>query len=222
MKGVLFDFNGTLVFDSALHEKAWQIFLEKQTGKKVSHQELVEHMHGRPNQMILEYFLEKTISPCEAEYLGEEKESIYRNLCLQGNYQLVEGAVEFFAELKQQEIPFAIASSSPKPNVDFYFATLPLSQWFDSRNFIYNDGSFAGKPAPDIYLIAADKIGADIEECVIFEDSPAGILSALNAKPFQVIGIAPTDQDANALSRQWNIPALCSYCNLTPHTIFSL
>ena len=60
MKGVLFDFNGTLVFDSALHEKAWQIFLEKQTGKKVSHQELVEHMHGRPNQMILEYFLEKT------------------------------------------------------------------------------------------------------------------------------------------------------------------
>ena len=55
------------------------------------------------------------------KHLGEEKESIYRNLCLQGNYQLVEGAVEFFAELKQQEIPFAIALQLSQTQRGFLF-----------------------------------------------------------------------------------------------------
>ena len=60
--------------------------------------------------------------------------------------------------MKQRNIPYAVATSSHRPNVDFDFKTLHLERWFSHENFIYHDGTFPGKPAPDIYLRAAARI----------------------------------------------------------------
>ena len=220
MNAVLFDFNGTLVFDSLLHEQAWIIFLEKTIGRTVYHIELVDHMHGRTNDKILEYFLQRELTEYEADQMSEEKEAIYRQLCKKTAYNLVEGAAEFFEIMKKQHIPFAVATSSTKSNVDFYFETLGLSRWFGASHFIYNDGTLPGKPKPDIYLRTAKQIGVDISRCVIFEDSTAGILSAKNAHPLKVVGIAPTKGESEQLRVRWGITAVTDYTSVNLSTLF--
>lgn len=56
MKGVIFDFNGTMFFDSDKQEKAWRMYIKKMTGRDVSDEEFKERVHGRNNSDILEYF----------------------------------------------------------------------------------------------------------------------------------------------------------------------
>lgn len=62
-----------------------------------------------------------------------------------------------------------------------FFDTLGLDRWFDLDKVIYNDGTLPGKPAPDLYLKAAQRLCVAPETCVIFEDSGAGIESAQRA-----------------------------------------
>ena len=88
-------------------------------------------------------------------------------MCLaQGeNFRMADGAEEMFDKMKQRNIPYAVATSSHRPNVDFYFKTLHLERWFSHENFIYHDGTFPGKPAPDIYLRAAARIQCSGRVC---------------------------------------------------------
>ena len=74
-----------------------------------------------------------------------------------------------------------MATCAPLTNVEFYWKHLGLGRWFDADNLVYGDGSFPGKPAPDIYLMAAKKLGLSPKECVVFEDGASGIRSAAAA-----------------------------------------
>jgi beta-phosphoglucomutase-like phosphatase (HAD superfamily) len=65
--------------------------------------------------------------------------------------------------------------------VKFYFDHLNLGKWFAVDKVIYDNGSFKGKPAPDIFLHAAEMIKVPIRECALFEDSVAGLKAAMNA-----------------------------------------
>jgi beta-phosphoglucomutase-like phosphatase (HAD superfamily) len=78
-------------------------------------------------------------------------------------------------------VPFTIATSADNFNLDFYFREMKLDRWFDRSKIAYNDGTVNGKPAPDIFLRAAELLRIPIEDIVIFEDSKAGIKAAENA-----------------------------------------
>ena len=83
-----------------------------------------------------------------------------------------------------------IATMSEWDNVEFYIKEFKLEKWFDLNKIVYSDGTIPGKPAPDIFLIAAEKIGLKPVECVVVEDAIAGIESAKNAKIGKIIAIA--------------------------------
>ena len=91
------------------------------------------------------------------------------------------GATQMLDYLKENSIPFALATGSEIDNLNFYIEHLNLGRWFDESNTVYGDGTFPGKPAPDIYLLAAKKIGLDASECIVFEDGTSGIISAQSA-----------------------------------------
>lgn len=181
IKGVIFDFNGTLFWDTHYHNQAWDIYLER-LNMKISDKEKDEHIHGKPNKDIFEYLLKRNLSNEELEKYVEEKESIYRDICRKNDSNLAPGAIGFLEFLKNSNIPFTIATSSGISNVKFYFEHLRLSKWFSMEKVVYDNGSFKGKPAPDIFLLAAEKIGLPIEQCIIFEDSVTGLKAASNAK----------------------------------------
>ena len=187
---VLFDFNGTLFFDGALQESAWRSYLSQLVGRPVTDEEFRDHIHGRSAAATFSYFLDREVPKQEAAALEEQKELIYRSLCLASpDFHLEEGVPEFLDALKRRGIPFTIATASALPNTRFFFEHLPLANWFDFDKVVYSDGSLPGKPAPDLYLKAAGILHADPTRCIVFEDAKSGILSAKNAHAARVVGV---------------------------------
>lgn len=192
IKGVIFDFNGTMFYDGEIQEKSWRTFLQRKIGRKVTDDEFQEYVHGRNVDVTLSYFLDKKLSKKEIEELAEEKEVVYRELCLgnKNKFKLATGLIELLNHLKERKIPFTIATASGLNNVKFFFKYLDLATWFDIGNVVYDDGTIPGKPEPEIYIRAANKIGVSINECMVFEDAKSGILSAHRAGACKIVGVA--------------------------------
>ena len=183
VKGVIFDFNGTMFLDSPLHEQAWIDMAKKLRTEPLGIEEFYANLQGRTNLQIITYLLGRQPSADELESITEEKELLYRTRCSApgGLHTLAPGVENFLNQLKPTGIPFTIATGSYLPNVQFYFSHLHLEKWFRFDEVIYDDGTYPGKPSPDIFLKAADKIGVKTADCLVFEDSYAGIRSAVAA-----------------------------------------
>ena len=191
-KGIIFDFNGTLFFDSEKHLEAWREFSAKLRGTPFSDEEMRNYMFGRTNKDIIAYAIGKEPSPELVEQLAEEKESLYRDRCrAEGDLcKLAPYAIEFLDYLKLNNMPMTIATMSEKPNVDFYFEHFKLEKWFKYDKVVYSDGTIKGKPAPDIYEIAASRLGLATEDCVVVEDAVSGIEAARAAGVGKIVAIA--------------------------------
>ena len=192
MKGILFDFNGTLFWDSPKNDKAWQQFALNHTGQCMTEEALLT-LHGLPNTTTLEHILNRTLAPDEVSLLSEEKERIYRALCLHdpAGMNLAPGAPEMLNALKASGIPYTIATSADNKNLDFYYEYMALDNWFDRKLIVCSDGKLPGKPAPDFYLEAARRLCLDPRDLIVCEDSSTGIASALSAGIGRVVHIIP-------------------------------
>ena len=192
MKGIIFDFNGTLYWDSKLHYDAWREFSKKLRGTAFTDEEMREKMFGHTNEDIIEYAIGKKPTPEMVEKYAKEKESLYREECLKdrANFKLAPGAIEFLNFLKENNIPRTIATMSEWDNVEFYIREFQLANWFDLDKIVYSNGKIPGKPAPDIFEIAAEKINLAPKDCIVVEDAIAGINAAKSAGIGKIIAIA--------------------------------
>lgn len=182
IKGVIFDFNGTMVFDSSIHRAVWRDFIPQHLGIEITDEQVDRTMLGRDNANIVrQYFGE--LPEAEVTRLGKEKEAEYRRRCLllPDVFKLVDGVVPFLDHLKQRGMPMTIATGSDFENVSFYFEHFGLDRWFDFDRVVYDDCTFPGKPSPDVYLLAAERLGLAPADCLVFEDSFSGIRAAHNA-----------------------------------------
>lgn len=196
-KGIIFDFNGTLFFDSQLHYDAWRIYSKKLRGFEFSDDEMRTKMFGRTNADIIEYAIGRKPEPELVEKYAKEKEAMYREQCLKNRKNLVlsPGAEDFLDFLKQNNIPRTIATMSEWDNVEFYIKEFKLERWFDLDKIVYSNGKIPGKPAPDIYKIAAKNINLATEDCIVIEDALSGIQSANSAGIGYIIAIASIESD---------------------------
>lgn len=214
MTGIIFDFNGTMFFDEKFQEKAWRQFLETKIGREVTEEEFQEYVHGRNSEITLPYFLKRDLTKEEVMSLEEEKEVVYRSLCLESeDFKLADGISEFLDELVERKIPMTIATASALNNVKFFFEHLHLDKWFEFDKVVFNDGTLPGKPEPDLFLKAAEKINMDIEKCIIFEDSKSGIEAARRAKAKTVIGVASM-LDIEELETLGATKSINGYCDM--------
>lgn len=150
--------------------------------------EFQKYVHGKNIIDTFKYFLNIECSPEEALKIGEEKEVIYRKMCLGSpDFKLTVGLVDFLDYLKEKGIDRNIATASAFPNVKFFFDHLDLDNWFDINNVAYNDGIIPGKPDPSIFLLAAKNINVDIKDSIIFEDSYSGIEAAKRAGAKKIV-----------------------------------
>jgi beta-phosphoglucomutase-like phosphatase (HAD superfamily) len=180
MRGIVFDFNGVLFWDADLQVKSWQVIARNLRGREMTEDELVMHMHGRPNSYVMSYLAGRTIVGQELLKLIQAKESLFRALCLADPSRLVlsPGAQDLLEWLAHSNIPRSIATSSEITNLKFFLEHLRLGQWFDVAKIVYDDGTCPGKPAPDMYLAAARNIGIAASECVVVEDAVSGLAAA--------------------------------------------
>jgi HAD superfamily hydrolase (TIGR01509 family) len=150
-----------------------------------------QRMFGRRNDDIVRDYFGAHLPPEEVHAHGAAKEKLYRQLmadALPG--ALVPGVREFLA--KNARTPMALATNAEAANVDFLLDTAGLRPCFQ----VVIDGYQVRhpKPDPEIYLLAADKLGAPPRNCIVFEDSYSGVQAA-RAAGTRVVGVRTTHPD---------------------------
>jgi HAD superfamily hydrolase (TIGR01509 family) len=178
--GVVFDFNGTLFWDTQLQNDSWDRFLAKYK-LNLSDDEKLTWVHGINAKDTFEYLFKTELTAEEVDAYTEEKEVIYRAMCLEKGMELAPGALDFITFLNNNKVKIAIATASAKNNVDFFIENFQLLDYFKPEHIIYNDGTMRGKPFPDLFNKAIESLKTDKKNTTIFEDSQAGIKAAINA-----------------------------------------
>lgn len=194
MKAVIFDFNGTLFNDSHLHTQAWISFLRKYFNIDLSTEEVQRTFIGPSNYAIFREILGLDVTREQAAELSEKKEAEYRIVVYSdpNNLRLVPGVEEMLDYLTENNIPFALATSSVRGNVEFYLEDLNMKKWLSWDRIVYEDSGLPHKPDPAYYIEAARILGVKPEECIIVEDSLAGFEGARKAGAEKVVAIANT------------------------------
>lgn len=190
--GIIFDFNGTLLFDSEKHLQAWREFSKRLRPTAFTDEEMRDYMFGRTNEDIIAYAIGKKPSAELVEKLGQEKEALYRDMCRKDkeNFKLAPHAEELLDFLCENNIPHTIATMSGIENVEFYIEEFNLKRWFDIDKIVYANGKIPGKPAPDIYQIAAKNLNLAPKDCIVVEDAVSGINAAESAGIGKIIAMA--------------------------------
>jgi HAD superfamily hydrolase (TIGR01509 family) len=194
-RGIIFDFNGVLLWDEQWQAQSWHGMAKTLRGHEMSAGELATQMHGRPNAHVLSYLAGRTVGGRELRELTERKESVYRQLCLANRREFVlsPGARELLDVLVDRKVPRTIATSSEKTNLDFFIEHLELARWFDPTKIVYDDGLRPGKPAPDMYVAAAEKIRVAPSDCIVIEDAVSGLEAARRAGIGCIIALGPRE-----------------------------
>ena len=191
LSGILFDFNGTLFFDSLMHKEAFKkVFVE--FGKEAPTDEyMVEHIFGRTNEMIYKQNFNADADFEECEEFRVAKENFYYDICLASpeKMKLVEGAAEMLDYIKSTGIPYCMATGSGFDEVEFFIKHLRLDRWFSYDNIVYTNGTFRGKPYPDCYLLASERLSLPTDKCLVFEDGTSGIKAANSAGAGGVVAV---------------------------------
>ncbi|MBZ4646601.1 MAG: beta-phosphoglucomutase [Petroclostridium sp.] len=181
MKAVIFDMDGVIVDNSEYHRKAWHLYIEKK-GLKVN-QEKLDKMYGLRNIEFVRILFGQDLSDQEVAVIGREKEQLYREIYLE-DIKPPEGLIEYLDYIKEKGLKIAIASSACIENVDFTIDNLHIRKYFDV--ILSEQDVTKGKPAPDVYLKAAGKLGVPPEKCVVIEDAVAGVEAGKRAGMYVV------------------------------------
>ena len=191
IKGLIFDFNGTLFYDTELHLRAFEDCFIKYGTPARSREFMLERFFGRSNSDIFRGHYLPCATDEQLSEFEEYKEGLYQELIIRepDRYRLSDDVCSMLDYLKSSDIPYCIATGSPKKNVDFYLKSLGLDRWFSYDNIVYTTGEFRGKPAPDIFLIASERLGLSPAECAVFEDGTSGITAARAAGIGKVIAV---------------------------------
>lgn len=181
--GIVFDFNGTLFFDSDYHLRVFDQLKYELKGEHMDMAEMESTCAGVPNTEIFRRLSDGKLSKEECEAYSKRKEGLYRKMVAEtpGGAHLCKGAEQLFSYLNERGIPFTIASASIKENIDFFVNIFHLDHWMDTSLIVYDDGSYTDKTA--MFEEAFHRLHAEGNRLVI-EDSVSGIrcASLCNAK----------------------------------------
>ena len=180
--GVIFDIDGVLVDSNPAHFESWQ---------RAAHEDrfdfpesLFQETFGQTTRAILAEHWHRKLTPEEIAYFDRRKEDLYREIVTE-NFPAMPGARAFVETLYRAGFPLAVGSSGPRINVDYVLGRLGIKQYL--RGIVSGTDVSRGKPAPDIFLRCAEKMGIAPNRCVVIDDSQSGICAA-KAAGMKIVG----------------------------------
>lgn len=197
-KALLFDLNGTMVDDMHYHIKAWHR-ISNELGAALSMEAVKAECYGK-NAEVMERIFPGRFSLEEKNKISIEKEIQYRAE-FKPFLKLIDGLDLFLEKAKAKGWKMAIGSAAIMSNVDFVLDGLQIRHYFDA--VISADEVTNSKPDPETFLRCAAALGADPSRCIVWEDAPKGVESALNAGMKSVV--LTTMHEAHEFSQYPNI-----------------
>lgn len=182
---VLWDMDGTLVDSEELHWKAWHLTLQNE-GISITREQFLASF-GQRNDSILSQWLGPAATPEQAARVGEDKEIMYRHLVRRDGISPLPGVADWLHRLHRQGLHQAIASAAPRANIETVLEVLSATHIFEV--IVSAEDVHRGKPDPEVYLLAAERIRVAPAHCIVVEDAVAGVESA-RAAGMRCIGVS--------------------------------
>jgi len=187
LRAVIFDLDGVVADSHPIHEAAWKTLLVEQ-GIDSAHLNLDFLYAGHPRTAILRHYL-GAIEPSEMERLGKRKDELYAIAANKLNTK--PGIPRVLSQLNAEGILCALATSAGRVRTDESLERFGITKYFSA--IVTGEEPGAPKPAPDIFVLTGEKLGVSAGQCVVVEDSVAGVLAA-RAAGMRCVGYAPAER----------------------------
>lgn len=178
IKAVLFDMDGVIFDTEREYLKEWEVIFKKY-GYKMK-KEIYISVMGRGRKKVKEIFKEKFGEDLPIDKMYIEKDKMLKEAVENNKVPLKEGALELLEFLKENGYKIALATSAKRERVNIQVSHAKLENIFDA--IVCSEDITNSKPDPEIFLKAAEKVCTNPENCIVIEDSEAGIKAAFNAK----------------------------------------
>jgi len=175
-EAVIWDMDGVIADTAPYHCKAWQETFQKR-GVNFTEDDFKRNF-GQRNDTIIRNALGGSVSPGEIDAIASEKEENFRWRIRQ-NIKPLPGAIGLTGSLKEKGVKMAIASSAPVENIRLVMGGLGMDNCFQA--IVWGKEVTEGKPSPQGFLLAAQKLGVEPGSCVVIEDAIAGVTAAREA-----------------------------------------
>ena len=176
-KAVLWDMDGTLVNSEELHWISWRNTMAKE-GVVITREQFLSTF-GQRNDSIVPAWLGCAATAERIGRIADAKEELYRHLVRRVGVAPELGVATWLDRLKKHGWQQAIASAAPRANIDAVLEALSADHVFQS--IVSAEDVHRGKPDPEVYVLAASRVGVPAERCIVVEDAKAGIEGARRA-----------------------------------------
>ncbi len=175
-KAVIWDMDGVIADTAHYHLRAWQEALQKR-GVNFT-EETFRESFGQRNDTIIGKVLGQGVSPEEVKAISDEKEASFRQAIRQ-HIRALPGVIELMNSLARNGFSLALASAAPMENIRLLTEGLGIDRLF--QGIVSAEDVAEGKPNPQVFLLAAERLGVKPENCIVIEDAVAGVAAAKRA-----------------------------------------
>jgi beta-phosphoglucomutase len=193
----IFDMDGVLVDTYRAHYESWAE-LTRSEGLRFTEEDFARTFGCTSREILSELGRQqgRDVSVEEVAAMDARKEAAFRRI-ISANVPVMPGALELLAGLHAAGFRLALGSSAPPENVELVVARLALGRWLDAT--VTGRDVTRGKPDPQVFLLAAQRLGVPPARCVVIEDAPVGIAAA-RAAGMAAVGLASTGRTRASLA----------------------
>jgi len=183
-RAVLWDMDGTLVDSAEYHWQAWRDTMAREEFP-ITHEQFLATF-GQRNDSILRRWLGENATTDSIQRVGDAKEALYREHVRRQGIAPLPGAFECVHTLQREGWRQAVASAAPRANIETILEVLQAADCFQA--IVSAEDVLRGKPDPQVFLVAARKLGVQPAHCIVVEDAQHGI-EAAHAAGMRSIGV---------------------------------
>jgi beta-phosphoglucomutase family hydrolase len=213
MPAFIFDIDGTIIDSMPFHSRSWDVFAARH-GLPPTDARFFHRTAGRTAAEVMRDLFEGR-SETELRALAREKESIYREM-FSAQFREIPGFRSFARSAKAAGVRLACATAGDPDNIAFALGGLDMRDFFDAAVGAHDVAR--GKPEPDLFLLAAERIGAAPSECVVFEDAPLGLEAARRAG-MRAVAIASTLDEGELATAAHVVACARDFTSLDPRAL---
>ncbi len=173
-RAILWDMDGVLVDTALYHYDAWKVALVEE-GVQLGYEDF-KRTFGQRNDTVLRDLICPNITDSEVARIGNVKEDLYRKFVRERGIAPLPGVVHWLEQLTVQGWRHSVASAAPRGNVDCILEVTGIGHFFGALTSA--EDVTRGKPDPQVYLLAAQRVGVLPAHSIVIEDAPAGIEGA--------------------------------------------